>query len=140
MRAIISACVVTLLFTATAQAQTGVPGGYVRTQGGFMVPVPGPPQGPPYVDCQDILIPRALTKKRKTTKILIAPTNRRLRGVRMQKKSLIPGPTSARLPQRRLRTSNLRTRNNVTRPSTNRTRAEGFSVAVSQRAKIGVGS
>ena len=39
-----------------------------------------------YRDCQDILMPCALTKKRKTTKILIARTNRRLRGVWMQKK------------------------------------------------------
>jgi hypothetical protein len=49
MRAIISACALTLLFTSLAQAQTRFPGGYVRTQGGFMVPVPGSPQGSPYV-------------------------------------------------------------------------------------------
>jgi hypothetical protein len=49
MRAIIFACAVTLLFTTFAQTQTRVPGGYVRTQGGFMVPVPGSPQGSPYV-------------------------------------------------------------------------------------------
>src|SRR6516225_2499442 len=49
----------------------------------------------------------ALMRKRKTTKILIAPTNRRLRGVRMQKKNLIRGAISVRLlHQRRQRTSN----------------------------------
>jgi hypothetical protein len=50
MRAIISACALILLFTALAQAQSGIPaGGYVRTQGGFMVPVPTSPRGSPYV-------------------------------------------------------------------------------------------
>src|SRR6516165_7494302 len=49
----------------------------------------------------------ALMRKGKTTKILIAPTNRRLRGVRMQKKNLIRGAISVRLlHQRRQRTSN----------------------------------
>jgi hypothetical protein len=48
MRAIISACTLTLLLTASAQAQNGVPaGGYVRTQSGFMVPTP--PHGSPYI-------------------------------------------------------------------------------------------
>jgi hypothetical protein len=42
MRAIIAAGALTLLFIASAQAQ----GGYVRTQNGFMVPVP---RGSPYV-------------------------------------------------------------------------------------------
>ena len=49
----------------------------------------------------------ALMRKRKTTTILIAPTNRRLRGVRMQKKNLIRGAISVRLlHQRQQRTSN----------------------------------
>jgi hypothetical protein len=52
MRAIISisAGALTLLFIASAQAQSGIPaGGYVRTQNGFMVPVPTSPRGSPYV-------------------------------------------------------------------------------------------
>jgi hypothetical protein len=50
---------------------------------------------------------RATSKKRKTTKNLIAPTNRRLRGVRTQnKRTLIRGPMSGQPHhQRRQRTS-----------------------------------
>jgi len=46
MRASTTACAFTIVFMAVAQAQTGAPGGYVRTPGGFMVPAPGSPQAP----------------------------------------------------------------------------------------------
>jgi hypothetical protein len=49
----------------------------------------------------------APNKKRKTTEPLMAPTNPRSKGFRMQKKrKLIRGPMSGQLHQRRRRTSN----------------------------------
>src|SRR5215471_530412 len=48
----------------------------------------------------------ALMRKRKTTKILIAPTNRRLRGRTQKKRNLIRGAMSGQLHQQRPRTSN----------------------------------
>jgi hypothetical protein len=56
-------------------------------------------------DYRDILMQRAPTKKGKTTENLIAPTNRRLRGVRTRNKTLIRGPMSGQLHQQRPRTS-----------------------------------
>jgi hypothetical protein len=49
MRVISAACALTVLCTVSAHAQTGAPGGYVRTAGGFMAPAPGSPQASPYV-------------------------------------------------------------------------------------------
>jgi hypothetical protein len=51
MRSIITTFALTLMFLTSAQAQGPVTpnGGYVRTPGGFMVPVPNSPPRSPYV-------------------------------------------------------------------------------------------
>src|SRR6516165_436553 len=55
-------------------------------------------------ECRDIAILCAPTRKRKTTEISIAPTNRRLKDRRTQKKrTLIRGAMSAQLHHRRSR-------------------------------------
>jgi hypothetical protein len=49
MRAILCACALAFVLTASAQAQNDPNGGYVRTPGGFMVPASRSPQGSPYL-------------------------------------------------------------------------------------------